>query len=61
MLKVGQKVRRRPEFGLRDDKNGPLPLMEGYVVYVHPKGRYHVVAFRTPGGVLRERFQGVAV
>lgn len=33
--------------------------MEGYVVYVHPKGRYHVVAFLTKGGVIREGFQGV--
>lgn len=59
MLMVGQKVRRRPEFGAREEKNGQKPLMEGYVVYVHPKGWYHVVSFLTRGGVIREGFQGV--
>ena len=59
MLMVGQKVRRRPEFGAREEKNGQKPLMEGYVLYVHPKGWYHVVAFLTKGGVIREGFQGV--
>ncbi len=33
--------------------------MKGTVVYIHPKGRYHTVAFRTPGGVIRESFLGV--
>lgn len=59
MLMVGQKVQRAPEFAPRDDNNAPRATMEGYVVYIHPKGRFHVVAFPTKGGFIRESFQGV--
>lgn len=29
------------------------------VTYIHPKGRFHMVEFETPGGALRECFLGV--
>lgn len=32
--------------------------MRGTVVWIHPAGRYHVVAFPVAGGVVRECFQG---
>lgn len=33
--------------------------MTGRVVWVHPKGRYHVVEFALGGGTVRECFMGV--
>lgn len=35
--------------------------MKGRVCYVHSEGRFHVVEFYTPGGPIRESFQGVQV
>lgn len=32
---------------------------DGTVVYIHPLGRYHVIAFETAGGIIRESFAGV--
>lgn len=44
----------------RRDSRDPAPkLIPGTVCYVHPKGRYHTVAFETAGGVIRESFLGV--
>jgi len=34
-------------------------LRKGKVVYIHPKGRYHVVEFACETGTIREAFQGV--
>ena len=66
MLCVGQKVTRIPKtFGLLDDitdfsvKTGIKP-QRGTVVYVHPKGRFHVVEFENlKGETIRETFDGV--
>lgn len=33
--------------------------LRGTVVWIHPKGRFHLVRFLTPGGPLLECFQGV--
>ena len=38
---------------------GRVPPMTGRVVYIHPLGRFHVVAFETRGGTIRESFAGV--
>ena len=50
MVKVGQRVTRTPKtIGVLDDTNFGTKLqakpMRGVVVYVHPKGRFHVVEF----------------
>lgn len=62
-MKLGQTVTRKPlTVGkpLEDDKDGKhRPTMSGRVVYIHPQGRYHVVEFEIPGGVVRESFAGV--
>lgn len=63
-VKFKQKVMRTPEtFFDGDLKEGkanrhPMPCI---VIYIHPRGRFHVVEFNTPGGPIREAFLGVAV
>lgn len=61
-MKIGQKVTRIPEtFFEREEgerKKGRVK-MTGTVVFIHPRGRFHTVEFKTRGGVLRESFQGV--
>lgn len=58
-LKVGDKVSRKPiTFGGAEETLRPR-TRSGTVVYIHPKGRYHVVAFEVGHGVLRESFSGV--
>lgn len=66
MLQVGQKVTRTPRtIGELDERNfsyklNPQP-MRGVVVYVHPKGRFHVVEFANQrGDTIRETFDGVS-
>lgn len=62
-MKVGDKVRRVPvTFGEyeeeRDEKRRHKTAMNGTVVYIHPKGRYHTVEFETKNGAVRECFLG---
>jgi hypothetical protein len=67
-LRIGQKVTRTPvsietlapggrsEFGCSLQQRP----MRGTVVYIHPKGRFHVVEFENSrGDKLRESFMGV--
>lgn len=60
MLKVGDIVSRAPETIDDLDKlpNARNKLQSCRVIYVHPAGRFHVVAFRTRGGEVRESFRG---
>lgn len=60
MLKVGDIVSRAPETIDDLDKlpNARNKLQRCRVTYVHPAGRFHVVAFRTRGGEVREAFRG---
>ncbi len=55
IVRVGDTVTRCPiTLGdTTDRKSGP---MKGVVVYVHPKGRFHVVSF---GKGAREGFPGI--
>lgn len=46
-VKVGDKVRRRIEYGM--EGGTMLPTEEGVVVYVHPEGRFYSVEFTFPG------------
>lgn len=67
-VKVGQKVVRTPRtIETIAERNGhsfgvsfEIRPMRGVVVYVHPKGRFHVVEFENSRGEkLRESFDGV--
>ena len=60
MLKVGDIVRGAPETIDDLDKlpNARNKMQSCRVTYVHPAGRYHVVAFQTRGGEVREAFRG---
>lgn len=62
-VEVGMNVVRTPETIVYTDESGMVKHhpMEGCVTYVHPKGRYHIVAFQVKGGVVKESFKGVAV
>ena len=60
MLRVGQKVMRTPAL-LTQAGEGNKEVhrhMIGKVLYIHPAGRYHLVAFETRGGIVRECFSG---
>lgn len=57
---VGDIVARRPvTFCDRDSAEG-TKLARGRVVYVHPKGRFHVVEFGEGNRAVRESFAGVS-
>ena len=62
-VRLGQRVKRYP-VGFGERENGgqtPKKAQYGTVVYIHPKGRFHVVEFAVRCGVIRESFKGVAV
>lgn len=57
-VKLGERVRRIPgTLSCAVDKS--TRPMEGKVVYIHPKGRFHTVEFQTMGGPVRESFMGL--
>lgn len=66
-VKIGDRVQRVPEtFGeteeIRDrnrKRKARRRAYDGTVIYIHPLGRFHVVAFETRGGTIRESFAGV--
>ena len=61
MLKVGQRVKRFVEVQ-KDPCTVATTIgkMEGEVVFVHPKGRFHTVEFEYPRGEkLRWTYDGV--
>lgn len=57
-VSLGERVRRMAISMSGTDSKGPKP-MEGLVIYIHPKGRYHTVEFSTMGGPVRESFAGI--
>lgn len=57
-VRMGERVRRIPgTLSCAVDKSARP--MEGRVVYIHPKGRFHTVEFQTMGGPVRESFMGL--
>ncbi len=59
-MKLGEKVVRMPEtFRDYGEESRTPRAVAGRVTYIHPKGRFHMVEFETPGGALRECFLGV--
>lgn len=64
MVKVGDKVRRKPQTfsSIVDEISSHTKLKTehvGKVIYVHPKGRFHVVEFGAGEWAVRESFSGV--
>lgn len=57
-VSLGERVRRLSISMSGTDSKGPKP-MEGRVIYIHPKGRFHAVEFSTMGGPVRESFAGI--
>ena len=53
-VSLGEWVRRLAISMSKEPK-----LMEGRVVYIHPRGRFHTVEFPTMGGPVRESFAGI--
>lgn len=54
MIRLYQKVYRSLSLG-SDGKRSAQPV-EGYVVYIHPEGRFYSVEFTFPAGKFRESF-----
>lgn len=59
-LEIGLEVVRTPQT-IFEEANGKAIRrpMRGRVIYIHPKGRFHVVAFQVHGKTIKESFQGV--
>ena len=57
-ITLGERVRRKAITMCGTDCKSPR-VIEGNVVYIHPKGRFHVVEFTTRGGPVRESFAGI--
>ena len=62
-LEIGLEVVRTPQTIFEEEAPGQAirRLMRGRVTYVHPRGRFHVVAFEVCGKTIKETFQGVEV
>ena len=62
-LEIGLEVVRTPQTIFEEGARGKAirRLMRGRVTYVHPRGRFHVVAFEVCGKTIKETFQGVEV
>lgn len=64
-MKLGDKVVRIPvtiEHPVITDRGAirsEQRPMSGKVMYILPLGRFHLVEFDTPGGLVREAFLGV--
>ena len=57
-LRVGEIVIRKP-MTLCDADGSKPQAMRGRVIYIHPKGRFHVVEFGEGQYAIRESFMGV--
>ena len=62
-LEIGLEVVRTPQTIFEEETHGKTIRrpMRGRVTYVHPRGRFHVVAFEVCGKTIKETFQGVEV
>ena len=66
-MQIGDIVQRIPETfgetekirGRNQKKNIRRCAYRGTVIWIHPRGRFHLVVFETKGGVIRESFAGV--
>ena len=62
-LEIGQEVVRTQETIFDEEAHGKAIRrpMRGRVEYIHPQGRFHIVAFEVRGKTIKETFQGVEV
>ena len=61
-LEIGQEVVRTPETIFEEAHGKAIRRpMRGRVDYIHPMGRFHIVAFKVRGKIIKETFQGVEV
>ena len=61
-LKISQEVVRTPETIFEEAHGKAIRRpMRGRVDYIHPRGRFHIVAFEVRGKTIKETFQGVEV
>ena len=62
-LEIGLEVVRTPQTIFEEEAHGKTIRrpMRGRVTYVHPRGRFHVVAFEVCEKTIKETFQGVEV
>ena len=60
-LEIGMVVVRTPQTIFEEEAHGKAIRrpMRGRVVYIHPRGRFHIVAFEVRGKTIKETFQGV--
>ncbi len=59
MLTIGKEVKRMPSIHIDEQGRRTAGTVKGEVIYIHPRGRFHVVQFTFPGGSFRESFLGV--
>lgn len=61
-LEIGQEVVRTPETIFEEAHGKAIRRpMRGRVDYIHPMGRFYIVAFEVRGKTIKETFQGVEV
>ena len=57
---IGDRVSRKPQtFPKSIDATPGKAMMEGVVVYVHPRGRFHVVEFNPAPALNRWKSAGI--
>lgn len=61
-LEIGMVVVRTPQTIFEEEHGKAIRRpMRGRVDYIHPMGRFHIVAFEVRGKTIKETFQGVEV
>ena len=61
-LEIGTVDGRTPQATFEEEHGKEIRRpRQGQVDYIHPLGRFHIVAFRVRGKIIKETFQGVEV
>ena len=61
-LEIGMVAGRTPKTIFEEEHGKEIRRpRQGQVDYIHPLGRFHIVAFRVRGKIIKETFQGVEV
>ena len=58
-MQVGETVHKTLTDIVSGSANTPRPKFTGWVVWVHPKGRFSLAEFQLPGGIIRECFKEI--
>lgn len=59
MLKIGDKVMRTPTLGFKNEEMCIGSQVEAVVIWIHPRGRFHVVRFDFKRMNFKECYWGV--